>query len=376
MRRVGALVWVSLAISCGAEQLPADGGPLQDASADAARTDARPGDVGAPDSGVPDAQPADGRTPDRGAGDARMPDAQVPDARVPDARVPDARVPDARVPDARVPDARVPDARPPDAAGFTRVSGSVQKGPFSLGSTVSLALLDGQGNPTGQIYPTTTTDDFGRFDVTVPGASLLRAEAVGFFLDEWTGSLSVAALTLRGVLTAPSGPTDKRYVNTLTHLAERRALSLMRAGATPAAAVAQAERETIAALGIFHPAGTQAQHAEQVDLLVGSSGDAAYLLVTSCILAKIASDAGGGVAALQLLLNRIALDLEPDGLLSPTTKADLVAAEKALPPLRCHDHLVAWLVRLGLSGSMVPDPLLVVDSDRDGLPNGTDPDDD
>ncbi|MCC6751543.1 MAG: hypothetical protein IT371_28075, partial [Deltaproteobacteria bacterium] len=42
----------------------------------------------------------------------------------------------------------------------------------------------------------------------------------------------------------------------------------------------------------------------------------------------------------------------------------------------CHDHLVAWLVRLGLSGSMVPDPLLVVDSDRDGLPNGTDPDDD
>jgi len=50
--------------------------------------------------------------------------------------------------------------------GPTILRGAIQKGPFVLGSSVTLAAIDSNGASTGQIFSTQTTTDLGDFGVT------------------------------------------------------------------------------------------------------------------------------------------------------------------------------------------------------------------
>ncbi len=61
-----------------------------------------------------------------------------------------------------------PDGAPHKVA----LKGAVQKGPFVLGSSVSISVLDKSGSPTGSVFNTQTTTDLGEFalDFTAGGA--------------------------------------------------------------------------------------------------------------------------------------------------------------------------------------------------------------
>src|SRR5262245_47790771 len=46
-----------------------------------------------------------------------------------------------------------------------RLTGAVQKGPFIVGSTIRVANLDLDTNPTGDVFTAYTRDDQGQFDI-------------------------------------------------------------------------------------------------------------------------------------------------------------------------------------------------------------------
>ena len=96
-------------------------------------------------------------------------------------------------------------------SGSYKISkGVAQKGPLQIGSTVTIAELDDNLNPTGKIFITEVTDNLGNFKLgSTISTKLALIVAQGFFMDENTGDFTSSAITLRGISdlsveTAPS----------------------------------------------------------------------------------------------------------------------------------------------------------------------------
>ncbi len=259
------------------------------------------------------------------------------------------------------------------------VAGGAQNGPFVLGSTVDVSRLGGRGQPTGELFRTSTRDDLGAFglEVDLPIPSAVEIVAEGFFFDEVSGTVTDGALTLRAFVGVSSDGAQTRFVNPLTHLAARRARHLHVDGATLDAAIAQAEAEVQDALGLVVPDALP--DASALDLLGGDTAPNAYLLATSCLLstaahAEVAGTESSPTAALQEVLNQIAADLEFDGLLDPPRRAWIEAGRVSMDGQGCRDHLAQRLEAVGRDDVVVPDPFLVTDLDGDGVPDALDPD--
>jgi hypothetical protein len=259
--------------------------------------------------------------------------------------------------------------------GPARVSGSVQKGPFVLGSSISLSAIDGTGTPTGQVFNTQTTDDLGDFAVTFTYRGNVDVAAQGYYYDEVTGGLSTAPIVLRALYAISNGGPQSAYVNIRTHLAHDRALALMGdAGMSLTSAEAQAEAELVAALGIgggFQPGGTGIASNE----LGGDNDQNAYLFALSAILVQAAreqaGDGGSVDATLQQLINTIAVDLSATGQLPTTLTSQIRTAEQDLDVDLTMDFFATRLAATG-SSATIPDLNRAVDSDGDGYRNRID----
>tara|TARA_Y100001956_G_C4124760_1_gene189463 strand:- start:2927 stop:3415 length:489 start_codon:yes stop_codon:yes gene_type:complete len=112
------------------------------------------------------------------------------------------------------------------------ISGSVEKGPFVIGSTVTINILDENGENTDSTIVTKTTDDLGNFEFKVPEGSIIQITAAGYYRNEITGALSEGQLSLRSIYKATSDETQSANVNLLTHLTSNRVLELIKAGET------------------------------------------------------------------------------------------------------------------------------------------------
>ena len=155
--------------------------------------------------------------------------------------------------------ADVGDAFIPDD-GTAALKGAVQKGPFVVGSTVTVSTIDSTETSTGQVYTTQTTTDLGDFAVSFTYRGNVDMQAQGFYYDEVTGALSTSPIVLRALYQVSNGGPQAAYINIITHLAHDRAVQLMGdAGVSLTAAEAQAESEVVKALGIggsaFSPGG-------------------------------------------------------------------------------------------------------------------------
>jgi hypothetical protein len=134
--------------------------------------------------------------------------------------------------------------------------GAIQKGPFVLGSSVTLSAVDSTGTPTGHVFDTETGSDLGDFALTFAYRGNVDMQAQGYYYEEVTDVTDRAASPVRG---------DQRRAADRVHQhldasRARRALAIVGDGGTTlAAAEAQAEAELIAALGIggagFSPGG-------------------------------------------------------------------------------------------------------------------------
>jgi len=271
------------------------------------------------------------------------------------------------------------------------VAGAFQKGPFVLGSTVSVSALDPTSfAPTGQVFNATTVNDRGEFDLTLlgPGDGMFAAvQGSGFYYNEVTGALSAAPIALRAFARVDASGTQEIYVNLVTHLTYNRVQRLLtdpaaldpahRTGDDFVDAIAQAERELRAALAVG-PSGFDPAVSGTAMNILGDPASAAnaYLLTVSAVIAQAAAirAEGGPVdAPLQEVVNTVALDLADDGQLGDAALADLIQQAEATVDARAVvAALEARLRLLGVADPVVPDVDAVLDSNNDGVANAVD----
>ena len=258
-------------------------------------------------------------------------------------------------------------------SGTARLSGAVEKGPFVIGTTVNVAVLDATGRPTGSLLTTTTTDDLGTFGLDVPAAAPLRFEATGGYYNEATGALSGSPLTLRAYYLPDSSGSASAYINAITHLTARRIERLVAEGASFAGAVEQSEFELRASLRIVPESLTLTRRATETTIAGADDLDNAYLFAVSTVFAVAAQQRtpASPDVGLQELLNAAAVDLEADGTLGTGVTMFVDQALEDLDTTPIERALAARLALLGRTAP-VPDLDSVLDQDRDDLVNRDD----
>jgi hypothetical protein len=246
------------------------------------------------------------------------------------------------------------------------LEGSVQKGPFVVGSSIEVSVLDGDLDPTGDVYSTETINSRGEFEIGFTTSHPVALEGVGYFYNEVTGELSDSPLTLRALYGPPGSGVQTANINIVTHLTTDRIRALVSDGRPFGGAVAMAERELVSALNITPPRFAPGAAGIDMSLLGGDTDANAFLLAVSAVLIQVVVDRDGPLEAnLQELLNRTSLDLA-DGVLSPSLVAEVGDSLLRLDPAAVEANLAARF--LGIRASMDR----VIDQDRDRLVNRDD----
>nr|WP_276603091.1 thrombospondin type 3 repeat-containing protein [Nannocystis pusilla] len=197
--------------------------------------------------------------------------------------------------------------------------------------------------------------------------------ANGYHYDEIRGGPSMAPLTLRA-LHRVSGDATTVNIHVLSHLSEQRARMLIAEQVTVEDALALADAEVVAALGIGKPGFALAGAAAEASVLGPDTDDNAYLFAVSAVVMQAAylADPAAADAAVQTLLNQLAEDLAGDGTLDDAAlRGRLEAAETALQAEPVRAALADYMAGLGLPGAP-PDYARILDQDHDGLANSED----
>lgn len=211
-------------------------------------------------------------------------------------------------------------SQPPPASTYS-VSGRAQKGPFGIGSEITINALDPTLSATGTVYGTQTNDALGDFSLSKIATAHVEIVAEGFYIDDLTGQLSASQIQLRSI--SDLGVNGSPTVNVLTTLQEQRLKTLISQGGTFAAADSQSQSEVLALFGI--DAGSINSLSTSDSMRIdGTSDEDAVLLAVSVILSQIATDsakANGTTQAAELsnLVNTIAAGIANTGSLTGTT---------------------------------------------------------
>jgi len=236
-----------------------------------------------------------------------------------------------------------PPVTPPPSLAPVMVQGTVQKGPFIVGSTVLINRLDSRGRSTPSTLLAEIEDSVGSFSFETNERGPVQIVASGYYFSELTGQISNGVLTLKALYDVSDDTRQIAHVNILTHLINDRVLELIADGQPGLdEALAQAEDELVAALS---EALTVSNLNDFSALSLYDSGAAqnntlgnAYLLALSTGFYKYAEtkarEFGTATdAELTLTLNRLSDDLADDGRLVPGPFIrEFVTAIRSLSP--------------------------------------------
>lgn len=202
------------------------------------------------------------------------------------------------------------------------VSGFVQKGPFAIGTSITVAELDSTLTQSGRNFNTQITNNNGNFKINniVLNNNIVEIKADGFYFNEVRGINSENRLTLYSLSDLKDKSTIN--VNVLSYLEKPRIEFLVEGGKSFAEAKKQAQKEV---LKIFEIEKDDIVNSEQLDLSKDGE-DNAILLATSVIMQGRRS-----VAELSELLAKISMDIRTDGILDDTIcGSDLINHAKIL----------------------------------------------
>ena len=189
---------------------------------------------------------------------------------------------------------------PADTDGTTAdFAGGVFKGPFLVGSTVTIYPLDSELNQTGVSFAGDIVSDDGTYDISgikVSGPVELIAD--GYYYDEITGQITNNKMTMRAI-TEDTGIVN---INLFTALEIDRVRTLYSGGLSVTEAKAQAVDDLFKAFGLTR------QQTDSEKISVGTSDGAALLAVSSMFAY------GRTPAEVQSLITIIRADLGADGL--------------------------------------------------------------
>jgi hypothetical protein len=240
-------------------------------------------------------------------------------------------------------DASVPTGPPAAAPTPMSVAGTVQKGPFVVGSTVLINRLDSRGGSTPSTLLAEIEDSIGSFSFKTSESGPVQIVASGYYFSELTGQISTGVLTLKALYDVSDDARQKAHVNILTHLINDRVLELISDGdRTLEAAIRQAEDELVtalsdalvipdlnefSALSLYDSSDTENNALGNAYLLALSTGFYKYA-ETKAREFGTATD-----AELTLTLNRFSDDLADDGRLDPSPFIrEFVTAIRSLSP--------------------------------------------
>jgi hypothetical protein len=212
------------------------------------------------------------------------------------------------------------------------LNGYVQKGPFAIGSNLSVNELNTNFAQTGRLFNTNIQDNTGRFELKSLELVSPYAEirASGFYFDEVEGALSAAPLQLNALADLSKGTSLN--VNVLSHLEESRARVLLDQKVAFLEAKRRAQQEVLAVFEI-KPAATTAV-SELLDIAADGADNAALLAVSVIV------QAGRNVGELSELLAALRADLKPDGILNdPALGSQLVNGVKYLDLAKVRKNL-------------------------------------
>jgi len=227
-----------------------------------------------------------------------------------------------------------------------KISGYVQKGPFTNGTTVNIYELNGDYSATGKSYNTQISNNNGSFQVNNVSlaSNYIDLQANGYYYNEVSGALSTAQLTLTAMADV-SNNTDVN-VNLLTQLEKPRVEYLLSQGVTYNNAKTQAQHEV---LNIFNINISSLPASENLNIAQNDTGDAA-LLAVSCILQGFRTE-----AELTELLSNISNDIKTDGVLTNNNLgSSLINHAVYLDTITIRNNLVNRFNNLGISAN-IPD---------------------
>ncbi|WP_046006996.1 putative Ig domain-containing protein [Pseudoalteromonas rubra] len=262
-----------------------------------------------------------------------------------------------------------------------KIIGAIEKGPFVVGSSVTINKLTELGQNTGTTIVTNTTNDLGHFDFNANATDLLQITSTGYYRNEITGELSSDTVTLRSLYKADENAQQQANVNLLTHLTSTRVLALLKSGEMSfEQAVVQAEEEFKRTFQqvIAAPEGKEFASVSIFD--IQGSSDSAYLLTVSALayqyaLNKSSAKNTASEGELTFLINELEEDFGADGKIDDAQKlTELKAMHADIDPVAVTNNISQWIK--GQSTLTVPDINRYLDSDLDGLVNITDTDDD
>ena len=227
------------------------------------------------------------------------------------------------------------------------VSGSVQKGPFSQGTSITIQALDDNLNPTGRNYSTTTYDDFGAFSIGSEIESrYVEIIADGFYYNEVAGSLSKSRITLRSISDlSEEGQTN---INLLTTLESGRIRYLVSEnGMSMSEARRQAEQELYDMFNIPLEVGDSGFDKADISK---SGDDNAVLLAVSATLQSNRTE-----AELSELIAKISSEMQNTGTLGKSGLSEQVRLGGiGLDFEQIRSNLISRYEQLGQHGYEIP----------------------
>ena len=209
------------------------------------------------------------------------------------------------------------------------ISGMAQKGPFDVGSTVSLSQLDSKTFvQTGSSYTGKVTNTSGAFEISnvTLSSPYVIAQASGSYRSEITGKFSSGKVTLKSF--ADLSNESNVNINVLTHLTNNRITYLTSKGASVSDAKEQAESEVLKIFGVKE----DIENFESINLF-GKNKANAVLMAISIMMQRDLS-----VSDINSLLSEFETDFEKTGkwrklqigLLQKIWQVDLILFEAML----------------------------------------------
>lgn len=235
----------------------------------------------------------------------------------------------------------------PDPGTKYSVSGSVQKGPFSQGTSITIQALDDNLNPTGRNYSITTYDDFGAFSIGSEIESrYVEIIADGYYYNEVAGSLSKSPITLRSISDlSEEGQTN---INLLTTLESGRIRYLVsNDGKAMSEARQQAEQELYDIFNIPLEVGDSGF--DKADISKAGDGNA-VLLAISATLQSTRTE-----AELSELIAKISSEMQNTGTLGKSDLSEQIRQGGiGLDYEQIRSNLIARYEQLGQHGYEIP----------------------
>lgn len=218
-----------------------------------------------------------------------------------------------------------------------QITGFSQKGPFTVGSTVTLIELDNNLNQTGKTFNAIINSDFGDFEFSNIGlvSNFALIQVNGYYFNEITGELSNSSINLRTLVDFNSKTTMN--INLITHLEVKRVYYLIEQGMDFYDAKIKAKQEILAILNLVDDEETEA---ENLDLTESQN-----LLAFSSIFQAFRTE-----AELVELINRVSLDIEEDGILDNSDiKTSLITQATFLDANLIQNNLTQRYSSLGIN---------------------------